>query len=195
MPGVFIAHVWMDARVWLRLVVSCSGLSVGERVLKADYHGALLTVIRARSPTHVGQRGIIIQETQETFVVVTNTNAVKGQEKKQVWSKRSVVCSAIADILSGFCCLCVQCCRNNTPSSPSVCHTRRRARCWKAARLLLLLLLRLPFRRRKSSSSSVTIYASAATSAARESSKPRRPFSSSGGARQFSTNTDCNGDF
>ena len=158
----------------------CSGLSVGERVLKADYHGALLTVIRARSPTHVGQRGIIIQETQETFVVVTNTNAVKGQKTKEGWRKRRAVSSAVADILSGFCYLCVQYCRSNTPCSPSACRMRRRALCRKAVRLLLrLLLLQLPFRRRKSSSSSATICASAATSAARESSKPRRPFSSS----------------
>lgn len=66
----------------MRVVFCHSGLSVGERVLKADYHGAIFTVIRSRSPTHVGQRGILIQETQETFVIVSPTNAVKVLPKR-----------------------------------------------------------------------------------------------------------------
>lgn len=41
-----------------------------------------LAVIRCRSPTHVGQRGILIQETQETFVIVTERDAVKVLPKR-----------------------------------------------------------------------------------------------------------------
>jgi ribonuclease P protein subunit POP4 len=42
----------------------------------------LFPVIRSRSPTHVGQRGILIQETQETFVIVSASNAVKVLPKR-----------------------------------------------------------------------------------------------------------------
>ena len=55
---------------------------MGERMLKADYHGAIFTVVKCRSPTHIGQRGIMIQETQETFQIVTETNAVKILPKR-----------------------------------------------------------------------------------------------------------------
>jgi len=59
------------------------GLSTAERVLKADWHGAILTVVSSRSPTLVGHRGILIRESQEAFQIITDTNAVKLIPKRQ----------------------------------------------------------------------------------------------------------------
>lgn len=109
------------------------GLSTGERVLKADYHGAILTgqcartcglttaasvdralstaslilslssaflsssVVKCRSPTHVGQRGILIQETQETFQIVTESNALKVLPKRHTVFSFTVPAITAAD--------------------------------------------------------------------------------------------------
>lgn len=40
-----------------------------ERLLKADYHGALVNVTKSKCPSYVGVRGIVVKETRNTFVV------------------------------------------------------------------------------------------------------------------------------
>ncbi|VDM66782.1 unnamed protein product [Strongylus vulgaris] len=42
-----------------------------ERMLKADYHGALVLVAEAHNPTMVGIVGIILLETRQTFQLIT----------------------------------------------------------------------------------------------------------------------------
>ncbi|CAD6198860.1 unnamed protein product [Caenorhabditis auriculariae] len=42
-----------------------------KRILKADYHGAVLTVWGAENPTQIGISGIVVLETRYTFQLVT----------------------------------------------------------------------------------------------------------------------------
>lgn len=49
------------------------------RLLKADYHGALFTVVKSKCPTLVGISGIVMKETENMFYVVTKQNAMKGK--------------------------------------------------------------------------------------------------------------------
>jgi len=59
-----------------------SSKELGEALIKADYHGAILKVIRATCVTRVGLSGIVIMETQETFKIVTLDNLLKVIPKK-----------------------------------------------------------------------------------------------------------------
>ncbi|EPB76423.1 hypothetical protein ANCCEY_04481 [Ancylostoma ceylanicum] len=45
-----------------------------ERMLKADYHGALVLVAEAHNTTMIGKVGIIVLETRQTFQLITKEN-------------------------------------------------------------------------------------------------------------------------
>ncbi|KAF8885900.1 Rof/RNase P-like protein [Gymnopilus junonius] len=47
------------------------------KLLKADYHGSIMTVTQAKNPCLVGLSGIVIHETENAFKVVTKQNKVK----------------------------------------------------------------------------------------------------------------------
>jgi len=47
-----------------------------KQLQSADYHGALVTVIKSKNHSFVGKTGIIIQETRNTFKIVTPKNVV-----------------------------------------------------------------------------------------------------------------------
>jgi len=47
------------------------------RLLKADFHGAIITVFRSKCPSYVGATGILVQETENTFKVVTVDDKLK----------------------------------------------------------------------------------------------------------------------
>ncbi|EAU85092.2 hypothetical protein CC1G_08065 [Coprinopsis cinerea okayama7 len=51
--------------------------SMHPKLLKADFHGALLKVKNAKNPCLVGLEGIVVHETENAFKVVTEKNAVK----------------------------------------------------------------------------------------------------------------------
>lgn len=55
--------------------VSVSALE--QRLLKADFHGALFRVSRSRAPSFVGVTGIVVQETEKTFKLVTPDNKLR----------------------------------------------------------------------------------------------------------------------
>lgn len=48
-----------------------------EKLLKADYHGCCLTVQRSTCPSYIGVTGIVLQETRNTFKVITKEDQVK----------------------------------------------------------------------------------------------------------------------
>lgn len=52
--------------------------TIETRLLKADLHGAVLTVIRSKCSGFVGVRGILLQETENMFNIVTATDQLKG---------------------------------------------------------------------------------------------------------------------
>jgi ribonuclease P protein subunit POP4 len=48
-----------------------------QRITKADWHGALIQVVKSCSPGLIGTSGIILQETTNTFKIITKENRYK----------------------------------------------------------------------------------------------------------------------
>lgn len=53
--------------------------NVSQRLMKADYHGARLTVVRSKCPSIVGVEGIIIQDTKNTFRLLSKDNVIRSK--------------------------------------------------------------------------------------------------------------------
>ncbi|XP_061526580.1 ribonuclease P protein subunit p29 isoform X2 [Phycodurus eques] len=72
--------------LWKQYILDlCNGLkptsspqSVQQKLLKADFHGAIITVVRSKCPSYVGTTGILIQEFKHVFKIVTRQDKVKG---------------------------------------------------------------------------------------------------------------------
>ncbi|KAG0366371.1 RNase P/RNase MRP complex subunit [Gamsiella multidivaricata] len=47
-----------------------------QKLLKADFHGAIITVTRSKCPSYVGASGIVAQETENVFKIITPNNAL-----------------------------------------------------------------------------------------------------------------------
>ncbi|KAF9929053.1 RNase P/RNase MRP complex subunit [Linnemannia zychae] len=55
-------------------------LTFTQKLLKADFHGAIITgivVARSKCPTYIGISGIVAQETENVFKIITPTNALR----------------------------------------------------------------------------------------------------------------------
>ncbi|KAI7899787.1 Rof/RNase P-like protein [Cokeromyces recurvatus] len=48
-----------------------------QKLIKADFHGATMTVIQSTNPSYVGVSGIVIQETMSMFKIITKENKLK----------------------------------------------------------------------------------------------------------------------
>ncbi|KAI8059157.1 ribonuclease P protein subunit p29 [Gongronella butleri] len=48
-----------------------------QKILKADLHGAIMTVTQCKNPAYVGMTGIMIQETMNLFCLLTKENQLK----------------------------------------------------------------------------------------------------------------------
>lgn len=55
-----------------------------ERLLKADFHGSCLTIQRSKCPSYVGVSGIVLQETRNTFKIITQEDQVKCKYCEQL---------------------------------------------------------------------------------------------------------------
>lgn len=53
--------------------------SHGAKLVSADYHGAEVEVVRSGCASRVGVKGIVVRDTQFTFVVVTAEDRVKSE--------------------------------------------------------------------------------------------------------------------
>ncbi|XP_061132082.1 ribonuclease P protein subunit p29 isoform X6 [Syngnathus typhle] len=79
--------------LWKQYIIDlCNGLkptssphSVQQKLLKADFHGAIITVVRSKCPSYVGTTGILIQEFKHVFKMITK------QDKFKVIPKRNSV--------------------------------------------------------------------------------------------------------
>ena len=56
--------------------------SAGPLLVSADYHGALVEVMRSRCVSRVGLKGIVVKDTKFTFEVVTRKDVVKTVPKE-----------------------------------------------------------------------------------------------------------------
>lgn len=66
--------------------------SVQMKILKADYHGCLLTVCQSKCPSFVGTTGIVVMETKNTFKVIT-----KNDKLKCIPKRNSIFCFQLGD--------------------------------------------------------------------------------------------------
>ncbi|KAF9895784.1 RNase P/RNase MRP complex subunit, partial [Lobosporangium transversale] len=48
-----------------------------QKLLKADFHGAIITVAQSKCPTYVGASGIVAQETENVFKIITAADALR----------------------------------------------------------------------------------------------------------------------
>ncbi|XP_048372241.1 ribonuclease P protein subunit p29 [Sphaerodactylus townsendi] len=62
----------------------CNGLKpetqpqiIQTKLLKADLHGALVTVTKSKCPSYVGITGIVVQETKHVFKIITKEDQLK----------------------------------------------------------------------------------------------------------------------
>lgn len=80
-------------RMWCGYMREILGLSDGKRtyvdavsagpiLVSADYHGALVEVVRSRCISRVALKGIVVKDTKFTFEVVTKADAVKTIPKE-----------------------------------------------------------------------------------------------------------------
>lgn len=53
--------------------------SVNQKIMKADYHGAKIAVIRSKCPSLVGVNGIILQDTKNTFRLIGKDDIIRSK--------------------------------------------------------------------------------------------------------------------
>ncbi|XP_041846851.1 ribonuclease P protein subunit p29 isoform X2 [Melanotaenia boesemani] len=76
-------------QLWRQYIVDlCGGLKptcpqfVQQKFLKADFHGAIITVVRSKCPSYVGTTGILVQEFKHVFKIITKEDKVKVIPKR-----------------------------------------------------------------------------------------------------------------
>ena len=79
-------NLWMD---YMKETIDFSKITeenktstAQQKLLKADYHGAIVAVTKSKTPSLIGQAGIIIQETKNTFKIVTRDDKLKTIPKE-----------------------------------------------------------------------------------------------------------------
>ncbi|XP_034536127.1 ribonuclease P protein subunit p29 [Notolabrus celidotus] len=76
--------------LWKQYIVDlCGGLKqtscpqfVQQKLLKADFHGAIISVVRSKCPSYVGKTGILIQEFKHVFKIITKEDKLKVIPKR-----------------------------------------------------------------------------------------------------------------
>ncbi len=53
---------------------------LNQKVMKADYHGSLLSVVRSKCPSYIGVKGILLQETQNTLRLIDTDNKIRSKD-------------------------------------------------------------------------------------------------------------------
>ncbi|XP_071329024.1 ribonuclease P protein subunit p29 isoform X3 [Trachinotus anak] len=61
---------------------TCSPQFVQQKLLKADFHGAIITVVRSKCPSYVGTTGILVQEFKHVFKIITKEDRLKVIPKR-----------------------------------------------------------------------------------------------------------------
>jgi len=74
-------QMWREYIATLRGSLAATSPVFAEKLIRADFHGALVKVVRSTSPTAVGLQGIVLIETRNTFRVITTANKVKTFSK------------------------------------------------------------------------------------------------------------------
>lgn len=69
-------QLWMD---YINFVTEGmnSPTAIEQAILQCDLHGALVQVTKSKCPSFIGLKGIVIQETQQTFKIITQKDELK----------------------------------------------------------------------------------------------------------------------
>lgn len=76
--------------LWKQYIIDlCNGLPpttnpqlVQSKLLKADFHGAIIKVVRSKCASYIGLTGILIQEFKHVFKIITQKNELKVIPKR-----------------------------------------------------------------------------------------------------------------
>lgn len=63
-----LSQLWQE---YIQDLLGSFSATSPNKILKADFHGASIRIVRAKCPSLVGKEGIVIQETQNVFRIVT----------------------------------------------------------------------------------------------------------------------------
>ena len=62
---------------YMATLLKKKGIDKRQKIARADWHGALLLVTKSTQPGLVGTSGIVLQETSNTFKIITKENRYK----------------------------------------------------------------------------------------------------------------------
>lgn len=70
--------------------------SIKNKILKADMHGASISVWKSSCKSYEGQKGIVIMETMNTFRVITAENSLKSNKNLVFLKENSIFLLEVA---------------------------------------------------------------------------------------------------
>lgn len=74
-------HLWIGYMSELLALITTeppSSTSIHSKLLKADFSGSFISVQKSKNPSLVAIQGIVIHESENTFVIITKDNTTKG---------------------------------------------------------------------------------------------------------------------
>ncbi|EEA05174.1 ribonuclease P protein subunit, putative [Cryptosporidium muris RN66] len=77
---IFLNELWKE---YINNIISINSENITKLsqicnyITQCDFHGALLEIIRSNNKGYINLKGIIIKETQETFVIISKDNKVR----------------------------------------------------------------------------------------------------------------------
>lgn len=78
-------HLWMgymSELLALNTTEPPSSTSIHPKLLKADFSGSFISVQKSKNPSLVALQGIVIHESENTFVIITKANTTKVLPKQ-----------------------------------------------------------------------------------------------------------------
>ncbi|KAI8367378.1 Rof/RNase P-like protein [Choanephora cucurbitarum] len=69
-----LSQLWQG---YMSRLLSQGQANFEQKLIRADFHGAILTVIQSSNPTYIGVQGIVVQETLSLFKIITKQDKLK----------------------------------------------------------------------------------------------------------------------
>ncbi|KAF1796405.1 Rof/RNase P-like protein [Mucor lusitanicus] len=69
-----LSQLWQG---YMSRLLSQGSVNFEQKLIKADFHGATMTVVQTTNPSYIGVTGIVIQETMSMFKIITKENKLK----------------------------------------------------------------------------------------------------------------------
>ncbi|KAI8639932.1 Rof/RNase P-like protein [Parasitella parasitica] len=69
-----LSQLWQG---YMSKLLSQGLVNFEQKLIKADFHGATMTVVQTTNPSYIGVTGIMIQETLSMFKIITKDNKLK----------------------------------------------------------------------------------------------------------------------